>query len=112
LENEHCCGIKLRRIKKSDTEILIPPNERYKMEILMALLNKSLCPVVIELRQENTHGVVFKKKYTYEEGSEIISINDVLIMESSGKQKNILTIRLLSHDELKVNKARVQISEI
>ena len=113
LNEESCCGndIELQQIR-CNKQIVLPSGKRYKVELGLELYDGSYCPVSIELSVQCRSDVVFTKKYSYDSHKRYFSLTDLLIVETPDEcSKSVLTIRLLSPNNLKVYNGGISVTE-
>ena len=127
-ENNCYNGVKL----KGKNQILLPGGKKYKVVILLKMYKDQNCPVAFEIKQECICGCkkTFTKRYELDgkhtvdldDGQVLdamsfnfgrkstVEFNDTLLLTSLGKHGDILSLRLLSLNEVMVRYSKIAIT--
>ena len=106
--------LRLEERNRSDNNnsayILLAAHVKHKIGMDLKLLNKSLYPVLIEMRIACYDEVILKRNYSFEAGEEIIHIEDRLELPAQHKTCKIF-VRLLSQNKLDIESGIILVHE-
>lgn len=102
-----CCNKGITHLHKNcESQILLPAGKRYEIELVLDLLNRTPCPICIEVELRCESENICLERLTSKKSHARIS--RLLIWDTPTSHKDsVLTIRLLSPQGLTINKGEI-----
>jgi len=99
--------------RHQDTRILLPGCQKYKFELELTAMNKSACPIIIEMEFKRGNEIIHRESISRKDAKCFVQIEHSLMYKTQCDEKeHAVAIRLLTPKKLNIIRGKVMVTAI